>query len=417
MKNLWNKWTSISVSKRMLVGMAIGIVFGFIFGEPIAVIKPFGTVFINMLKMVMVPIVFVSITLSIATMDDIRRFGRIAGKTFGMYCLTTVVASIIGLCYAFLIRPGVGFNDAGSEAVEQTAQNISVADTLVGIFPTNIIDAMANANLLQIIFFSIMFGIALSLIGDKKTPVVDFLVSLQDAIIRMVQLILQYAPIGVFALMASITGQYGTKVFTTLGKFILTDYCGFITQIVLTYGIILLTCRIPLFRFLNHAKDAIVTAFTTTSSAATVPVELEISETHLGVPKDVGGFCYPFGATINQNGTAINITCCVLFSAQVYGFHFTPAQLAILVMTALISSIGCSGIPGGGTVFTLAILAQYGIPTEAFAMIIACYVLVDMGSTTMNICGDMVCAIKVCKSEGRLDESVWAKDYKVPAVN
>ncbi len=405
----------LNTSQRMLIGMILGLIAGFIFKEPIAVIKPFGTIFINMLKMTMVPIVFVSITLSIANLDDIKKFGRIAGKTFLTYCVTTVIASCIGLFYASVIKPGVGFGDTAAEAVEQ-ASSPSIVDTLMSIVPTNIIQAMANAHLLSIIFFSIMFGIALAMIGDKKKPVVDFLTSLQEAIIKMVKIVLLYAPFGVFALMASIAGTYGTKIFSSLGKFILTDYCGFITQFIVVYGIMMMLCKISFPKFVSRAKDALITAATTTSSAATVPVELDMCESHFGVPKEVGGFAFPFGSTINQNGTAINITCCVLFSAQVYGFHFTPAQLITLVFTALISSIGCSGIPGGGTVFTLMILSQYGIPTEAFAMIIACYTLVDIGSTTMNIGGDIASAIFVSKSEKILNTKVWEKGYEPEKV-
>lgn len=395
----------------MFLGMLLGLTAGIFIGKPITIMKPFGTLYINMLKMTMVPIVFVSITLSIANLDDIKKFGRIALKTFIAYCVTTVLASCIGLVYVSIIKPGLGFTGVTGDAV--TRDMPSLTETLLGIVPTNIIQAMADSNLLSIIFFSIMFGIALSLIGEQKKPIVDLLDSLQISIIKMVQIIMIYAPFGIFCLMASIAGQYGTQIFSTLGKFLLTDYLGYITQILLVYGGMLALCNINLFKFINRTKDAIITAATTTSSAATVPIELEMSETHLGVPKEVGGFAFPFGSTINQNGTAINITCCVLFSAQVYGFEFTAAQIVSLIAMALISSIGNSGIPGGGTVFTLMILAQFGIPTEAFGMIIACYTLVDIGSTTMNIIGDMVSAVYVCKSEKMLDERVWEKGYVI----
>jgi Na+/H+-dicarboxylate symporter len=401
----------MSTSMKMFIGMVLGLVVGMVVGSPITVIKPFGTIYINMLKMTMVPIVFVAITLSIANLDDVKKFGRIALKTFLVYCVTTVLAACIGLCYVSAIRPGIGFTNVTGDAVSRDMPNM--VDTLMGIIPTNIIKAMADSSLLSIIFFSIMFGLALSMIGEKKKPVVELLSSLQDAIIKLVQNIMVYAPIGVFALMASIAGQYGTQIFSTLGKFLLTDYLGYITQVVIVYTAMLAMCKINIVRFIVRAKDAIITAATTTSSAATVPVELNMSESHLGVPKEVGGFAFPFGSTINQNGTAINITCCVLFSAQVYGFHFTPGQLISLIAMALISSIGNSGIPGGGTVFTLMILGQFGIPTEAFGMIIACYTLVDIGSTTMNIIGDMVSAIFVSKSEGILNHKVWEEGYVI----
>lgn len=401
----------MSTSMKMFIAMILGLIVGMIAGDVMTVVKPLGTLYINMLKMTMVPIVMVSIILSIANLDDIKQFGRIAVKIFLIYCITTVLAACISMCYASVIQPGLGYTDITSDAVTREAP--SILDTLLGIVPTNIIQSMADASLLSIIFFSIMFGIALSMIGEKKKPVVAFLDSFQEAIIALVRIVMLYAPIGIFCLMSAIAGQYGTQIFSSLGKFILADYLGFTTQVILVYGIMLAMCHINLFHFILQAKDAIITAATTVSSAATVPVELQISESHLGVPKEIGGFAYPFGSTVNQNGTAINITCCVLFTAQVYGFHLTATQLVTLIAMALISSIGCSGIPGGGTVFTLMILGQYGIPTEAFGMIIACYTLVDIGSTTMNIMGDMVSAIFVSKNEHLLNEDVWETGHNV----
>lgn len=412
------KKKKISVATQMLIGMVLGITLGLIVGPPIGVIKPFGTAFINLLKMCMVPIVFVSITLSIANVDNLKEFGRIGLKTFLFYCVTTVIAAIISLFYTSAIQPGIGFaGKIPSEAVHRAMPTI--ADTLLGIIPTNVIDALAKSSLVSIIFFSIIFGISLSMLGERKRPVVNLLESLNSAIFKMVNICLKYAPIGVFALMANMAGTYGVDVISSLGKFLLTEYAGFFTQFLVVYGIILLLCRINPLRFFYRVREVVITAATTLSSAATVPVELKLSESHMGVPKGVAGFMFPFGATVNQNGTAVNITCCVLFCAQVYGLHFTPFELLILISLALISSIGNAGIPAGGTVFTLMILSQFGIPTEAFGMIIAVYSLVDLGSTTMNICGDMVAATYVSKSEKILDTSVWADDYDpelAPAV-
>jgi Na+/H+-dicarboxylate symporter len=403
----------IGLSAKMLIGMILGIAAGFIVGPQIAVIKPFGTAFVNLLKMVMVPIVMVSITLSIAKVDNLKKFGRLGIKTFLFYCVTTMIAAVVSLCYSGIIMPGVNFSgQLPGEPVKRTIP--SAADTVLGIIPTNIVQSMANASLVSIIFFCIVFGCAVALIGDKKAPLVAWLESLNSAIMKMISLCLQYAPIGVFALMANMSGVYGLDTIKSLGKFILADYLGFLTQFFVVYGIILAVfTRISIFKFILRVRQVIITAATTLSSNATVPVELELSESHLGVPQNVGGFMFPFGATVNQNGTAINITCCVIFSAQVYGVQFTAPELIILISLALISSIGNAGIPAGGTVFTLMILNQFGIPSEAFGLIIAVYSLVDLGSTTMNICGDMVGAIYVCKSEKILNEKVWHPDYRI----
>ncbi len=405
----------MSLSAKMLIGMVLGLVTGFVVGPDIAFIKPFGTLFVNLLKMCMVPIVFISLILSIATVDNLKSFGKIGLKTFIFYCFTTICAAIISVTIGTLIQPGVGFTgNLPQEAVVRTMP--AVADTLLKIVPVNIIDTLARADLVAIIFFAILFGISISLLGPSKKPLVDVLETVNNAVFKMIAICLKYAPFGVFALMANMTGTYGIDAIRSLGKFLLADYIGYLLVLFIVYTIILRSVGISIFRFLYRVREAIITAATTMSSAATVPVELNLAQTHMGVPKNIAGFMFPFGATVNQNGTAVNVTMCVLFSAQVYGIHFTATELIILIGLALISSIGNSGVPAGGTVFTLMILGQFGIPTEAFGIIIAVYSLVDLGSTTMNICGDMVGAVWVCKTEKLLDEKVWEASYDPDAV-
>lgn len=409
----------ISLSLKMLIGMALGLVFGAILQATVGsawvpYVKPFGDLFVNLLKMNMVPIVFVAITLSVASVDDILKFGKTAGKIFIMYVVTTIIAGAISACYATLIKPGVGFGNVTAEAVVRDAP--SLVDTLLSIVPVNIVASLADAHLVSIIFFSVLFGVALALIKEKKKPVVDLLEALEKAILKMISICLKYAPFGVFCLMSAITGRFGLGVITTLGKFLITDYAGFFTTYFVVYGSLLAMCKINLFKFTYRARDALITAVSTLSSAATVPVEMSISESHLGVPLSVGRFAFPFGSTVNQNGTAINITACVIFSAQVYGIDFSIVDIATIIILALISSIGAAGVPGGGSIFTLAILGQFGLPTEAFGMILASYSLVDMGSTTMNIAGDMIIAMFVCDKEGTLDRKVWEPGYKPEKV-
>ncbi len=405
----------LSLSAKMLIGMVLGVIAGSFIGSDIAVLQPFGTAFVNLLKMTMVPVIFVSITLSVADVDDLKKLGRTGAKIFGVYCVTTVIASVISVGYTSIIQPGVGFTNITAQAVKRAAP--SFTDTLLAIIPVNIVDSLAKAQLVSIIFFSVLFGVSLAALGEKKRPVVNVLSTLEASILQMIQYCLKYAPFGVFALMAAMSGKYGIGIISTLGKFLLTDYLGFITQIVVVYGIMLAMCRINLFKFISRSREATITAFSTCSSAAALPIELRIGESHLGVPGRVGRFAFPFGATVNQNGTAINVTACVLFSAQVYGFTFTPAELVTIVGLALISAIGTAGIPAGGSIFTLMILAQFGLPTEAFGMILASYTLVDAGSTTMNIMGDMVTAIFVSDKEGTLDRKVWDEGYVPEAAS
>lgn len=396
----------LGLSAKMLIGMALGLIVGIIAGPAITWIKPFGTVFVNLLKMCMVPVIFISITLAIAQVADLKVFGRIGIKIFVWYCLTSAAAAVVGIFWALIIKPGIGFAAETTGAVEKTIP--SIVDSLVGIIPTNIIKAMADANLMSIIFFAILFGIAISLTGDKKKPLVDLLESSNAAILKMINICLQYAPIGVFALMANMAGSNGLDVILPLGKFLLTEYAAMFTQILVVYGALLAICgKINIFRFIKRMRAVLIMAFSTTSSAATVPLELELCESHLGVPLSIGGFSLPLGSTVNQDGAALNIPICLLFTAQIYGMHFSVGELIMVVFLALIMSIGAAGIPAGASIFVLMILGQFGLPTDAFGLILASYVLIDVMLTTVNICGDMVCTTSVCRMEGALNTTVW----------
>ncbi len=401
----------MKLSTKMLLGMVLGLIAGILIGPPIAVIKPLGTIFVNLLKMCMVPIIFVSITLSIASVSDLKIFGRIGVKIFAFYCFTSGVAAVIGVFWASVIKPGINFTgDLSGGAVERTVP--SLIDSLVAIVPTNIFKAMSEATLMSVIFFAILFGVAISLIGEQKKPIVDLLTALNNAILKMINLCLKTAPIGVFSLMAVMAGQYGMDVIAPLSKFLLTEYAAMLTQIFLTYGLLLLFFgKINIFKFVYRVKEVLITAFSTTSSSATVPVELEICESHMGVPKYIAGFSFPLGSTVNQDGAALNIPICLLFSAQIFGITFAPSELFTIIILALFMSIGAAGIPAGASMFVLMILSQFGIPNDAFGLILATYVLIDVGLTTVNICGDMACTVSVCRSENKLNTKVWEPGY------
>lgn len=407
----------MNLSTKMLIGMVLGLVSGAIVGPSIAVVAPLGDIFVNLLKMCMVPVIFVSITLSIASVADIKVFGRIGIKIVGFYCVTSACAAAIGVFWASVIQPGVNFvGDFSAGAVEREIP--SIVDSLVAIIPTNIVQAMADATLMSVLFFAIMLGCAIALIGEeKKRPLVDVLESLNAAILKMINICLQFAPIGVFGLMAELSGLYGLDVISPIAKFLATEYLAMFTQIFLVYGTILaIFGKLNIFKFAYRLKEVLITAFSTVSSAATVPVELELAQSHMGVPKHIAGFAFPLGSTVNQDGAALNIPICLIFSAQIFGVNFTPFELITVIFLALIMSIGAAGIPAGATIFILMILSQFGIPSDAFAIIVASYILIDVGLTTVNICGDMACTVSVCRTEGELDETVWQPGYDAEAV-
>ena len=406
----------LGLSIKMLIAMVLGLAVGIIVGEPITVIEPFGTAFVNLLKMCMVPIVFISITLSISQVEDFKEFGRVGARMLGLFMITTICAAILGGTFATIIQPGANF--AAEVTGEVAAREApGVAEIILGIIPTNPVAALASGDLLPILFFAIMLGISLVMIGDKRKPMVDVLQSGFDAMLVMISICLKYAPIGVFALMAVLGGEYGLDTLRPLAKFFATEYLVMTIQILIVYGLVLaLVAKINIFKFLYRAKDALVIAFSTVSGSTAVPVLLEQAETHYGIPDRIASFGLVIGATVNQDGAALNIPICVIFVSQIYGFQFTTAELVIIVAMGILMSCGASGVPASASVFTIMILTRFGIPVDAFAMVLASYVIIDVYLTTVNVAGDVVCVCSCCQMEGILDRKVWDDPNYDPAA-
>lgn len=404
---------NMSMTTKAIIAMILGYAFGAVAGEGIV---PFfdviGQMFINLLFMVACPFIFCSITTGVASMSDLKKTGRIGAKTVALYAGTTVSAVLIGLAIAALLGPGRNFAMEMSEGVTADKDVPTVGSTLLNMVPKNIFESLTNLNLMQIIVFAIFLGIALVILGEKKKPVLDFFDTMTSALIKMTEIIMKTVPIGVFALMATTGASYGPKAMLAVSKVLLTDYMAFLVQIFLILGAVLaIIAKVNPFSFLRRCGEVIATALSTTSSSATLPITLRTAKEKLGVPEEVAGFTLPLGATINLNGAAINIAVCVIFSAQVFSIDFTTGELLSLVFTAVITAVGVAGMPGSAIVFTLAILSQFGLPTEAYAIVIGVYRLVDMGMTPTNIIGDLACTTAVCQSEKILDRSKWNKKH------
>ncbi len=397
----------LGLSVKMLIAMILGLIVGIIVGEPIMVIEPFGTAFVNLLKMCMVPIVFTSITLSVSQVEDFKEFGRVGGRMLLLFMITTICAAILGTVFVNIIQPGAGFS-MNVEGTVEANEAPSVAEIFLGIIPTNPVQALASGDLLPILFFAIMLGVSLILIGEKKQPMVDVLQSGFDAMLKMISICLKYAPIGVFSLMAVLGGEYGLETLLPLGKFFLTEYLVMTIQILVVYGLVLaIVAKINIFKFLFRVKDALVIAFSTVSGSAALPILLEQAETHYGIPDRIAAFGLVIGSTVNQDGAALNIPICVVFVSQIYGFQFSTAELVTIILMGIIMSMGASGVPASASVFTIMILTRFGIPVDAFAMVLASYVIIDVYLTTVNVCGDIVCVCSCCQMEGILDRKVW----------
>ncbi|WP_087024188.1 dicarboxylate/amino acid:cation symporter [Thaumasiovibrio subtropicus] len=405
----------IALWKQILIGMVAGCAVGVLFGESAAMLKPLGTLFINLIKMLIVPLVFCSLIVGVTSMKDPRKMGRIGGKAILLYLSTTAIAISIGLGMGTLFAPGVGINIATSEAAVAAKEAPTLVSTLLNMIPTNPVKALANGAILQIIVFALALGIALTLIGDKGKPAVQVFESLAEAMYKLTELVMKVAPFGIFGLMAWVSGTYGLEVLLPLAKVIFAVYVGCVIHVIVFYsGIISTLGKLSPVRYLKGVINPATVAFTTTSSSGTLPATIKASQEELGVSKGVSSFVLPLGATINMDGTALYQGVCALFIAQAFGIDLTMSQYLLIIMTSTLASIGTAGVPGGGLIMLSLVLTTVGLPMEGLAIVAGIDRILDMARTSVNVCGDMMVATLIGKSENELDETIYNSDKTVP---
>ncbi len=399
----------LNLSTKILIALIIGIVVGVMLqGSPdIAnnVIKPFGTLFLNLIKLIVVPLVLASLVVGTFGLGDVKKIGKIGGKTLAYFLLTTAFAIILGLILANLLNVGAGYTipvDATADAKEIP----KFVDTLLNIIPTNPFKAVVDGNMLQIIVFAIMLGVSIMATGERGKPLREGFDALAEAMYKMTGAIMEYAPYGVFALIVPVVAVHGPGVLLPLLKVIVVVYLGCILHAIIAYGgtLKLLANFSPL-KFFKIVSPASIFAFTTASSAATLPLTMKSSE-ELGVPKSIASFVIPLGATINMDGTALYQGVCAFFIAQVYGINLTIGQQMTVVLTATLASIGTAGVPGAGLIMLTMVLQAIGLPLEGLALIAGIDRILDMARTSLNITGDAACAVIVAASEKELIKDV-----------
>ena len=416
----------IALHWKIIIGMVLGVVYGLIANKLGWIIftndwiKPWGVIFVNLLKLIAVPLVFASLIKGVASLSDIAKLSRIGGKTIALYLTSTVIAVTIGLLLVNTVKPGEGFDMNSIQVSEntQTGADKKIEDAkevkqegplqfVVDIVPTNIFSASSNnRNMLQVIFFAILFGIAMIMLPSEKTVhVKGFFDGINDIILQIVDLIMLAAPYGVFALLAGLVVDFGasSSLFIALGKYSATVIVGLLLMILVVYPIILkLFTKIKYVDFFKGISPAQMLAFSTSSSAATLPVTMERCEDHLGVSKEVSSFVLPLGATINMDGTSLYQAVGAVFIAQAYGIPLDlPAQLTI-VLTATLASIGAAAVPGAGMVMLVIVLGAIGVPVEGLALIFGVDRILDMMRTVVNVTGDATVATVVASTEGQL---------------
>lgn len=366
------------------------------------VLSPVGKIFISLITMLVVPIVFISIALGTAGLGDPKKLGRIGLKTIGYFLVTTSIAIVIGLALAYLFEPGNAgtFNTEDLEYKSEEAPPVS--DTLLNIIPTNPIQSFAEANMLQIIVFAIFIGFALTMLGSKVDKVQELLEQGNEIMMYLVNLVMKFAPYGTFALLASAIGQQGFDAIKAMSLYMLVVLLALVVHAIVTYGssIMFIAKRNPI-QFFKGFAPAMGVAFSTSSSNATLPVSMNVAQKNLGVPKTISSFVQPLGATINMDGTAIMQGVATIFIAQVYDVQLTWTALLIVVLTAVLASVGTAGVPGVGLIMLAMVLTSVNLPVEGIALIIGIDRLLDMARTAVNITGDAACAVVVAETEER----------------
>ena len=404
----------LQLSTKILIGLGAGILVGLLLqGAPAVAntwIKPFGSLFLNLIKMIIVPLVLASLVVGTCGLGDVKKLGRIGGKTLAYYLLTTAFAVTLGLIIANVFNVGGGLSIPVDAAKVEATQAPKFIDTLLGIVPTNPIKAMADGNMLQIIVFALVLGGGIVAIGDKGTPLFSFFDSLAEVTYKITNAIMSFAPIGVFALITPVVAANGPKVLLPLLKVVIAVYLGCFLHMLIVYSSTLkILGNFSPVKFFKGIFPAQAIAFTTASSSATLPINMKCIEENMGVSKPISSFVLPLGATVNMDGTALYQGICALFVAQVYGIDLTFAQNVTIVLTATLASIGTAGVPGAGLIMLTMVLQSVGLPLEGVALIAGIDRILDMARTVVNITGDASCAVIVAATENELDRNCETK--------
>lgn len=404
----------------------IGLILGAIFGAVInpmpsgyvkdtlivgGLLKVIGKLFVSSIKMLVVPLVFISLVCGSAAIGDVKKLGRVGVKTLSFYLATTAIAISIALMVANFIDPGKGLDMSKLQKAETTvAAQTSVIDVITGIIPDNPIAAMATGNMLQIIFFSLLVGISLAHLGSKGERLVKLFEDLNELIMKMITIIMLAAPVGVFALVASTFATMGWGAAKQLAKYMICVVLALLIHCLFTYtGALTFIGRINPLNFFKKFAPVMNVAFSTASSNATIPVNVEACEEKLGVSKNIASFTIPLGATINMDGTAIMQGVAVIFIAQIYGIELTMTNFLTVILMATLASIGTAGVPSVGLITLSMVLQSVNLPVEGIAMIMGIDRILDMCRTVVNITGDAMCTILVAKSEGEFNIDVYNK--------
>ena len=435
-ESIGNTGKGMKLHTKILLGLLVGAVLGisanvFLGGQsPLVetinkyVAGPAGQIFLRMLFMIVIPLVFASISLGVAGLGDLKRVGRIGGKAIGYFLASTALAATLGLVMVSIVRPGERIPEAtrvelmetyskdASSKVEAAATSDFGIQTLVNIVPRNPVKAAADLDMLGIIFFGMIFGAALTMIAPEKArPMIAVLEALNDAVIKIVEIAMRLAPYGVAALIFGVTSRFGFDVIRLLGWYVAVVLGSLLLHVFINISaIIRFLVGMSPWKFFGRVRSALVTAFSTSSSSATLPTAISVAEENLGIPKQIAGFVLPLGSTMCMNGTALFEGITVITLAQAFGVQLGLGQMVAVMIMSVITAVGAAGVPGGSIPLLVGVLTMFGVPAEGIAIVLGVDRILDMSRTTVNVCGDLSATAWVAKSE-----RIWNPSM-VPAV-
>ncbi len=398
--------------QQVLIGLILGVISGIVLGEKAASLKIFGTIFISLIKMVIVPLIFFAILSGITSMHGQSNFTRVGIKGFSSYILTAIFAVMIGLAAGTIFHPGQGVDlhsilDTTAVAKPEAKETPTISSFLLGLIPTNPLNSMVTDNFLQIIVFSIFTGITINIVGHKAQAIKDVIAAGAQVSFKMIEIIIKLAPLGVFGFIAWVIGTQGIDILEALAKLIVAVLAACLFQYVLFGFMILIFARMSPLPFYKKILMTQSIAFATSSSKATLSTAMGQLQERMGVSKTNSNFLMPLGVCINMDGTAIYLGICALFFSQAYGIVLTPHDYMMLILTCTLGSIGAAGIPSGSIIFMGMVLTSVGLPIEGIGIILGVDRILDMVRTTINITGDSAITLIVDKSEGALDEKTY----------
>ena len=410
-------WFAIALWKRILLALVLGVIVGMIWGPGASTISWLGDLFVRLIRMVVVPLVFVTLVSGVVAMGDPAKLGSLGAKTLEVYMLTTLAAIVIGLVLAAALQPGVGV-DLSAAAPTAVQETIPLSERLLSIVPSNPIAALAEGNILAIIFFALLVGVSVLMIGEKGKPVADLMESSSEMMLRITHWVMEVAPFGVFALIAAVAGTQGVAALLDVLTLALAVVLACLIHVIVVHGIgiIKLTLGLSPVTFFKGARDAMLVAFSTSSSSATLPVSMSVAEDNLGIKPVVASTVLPLGATINMDGTALYVGIVSVFAAQAFGVDLSLTDYAIVAGSTTLVSIGTAAVPGASLFLMAAVMGAIGITPEQIAIVIG-FILpfdrpLDMLRTVVNICGDLSVATAVANWEGEFEREIFDRQTK-----